>query len=406
MSFNLAPSGRRNARVLAICQGLFVAGISIDLTLTALTGLMLAPSRALVTLPFALITVAGGVTTWFASVSMQSIGRRGGFSIGALAGVLGGLISVWAVFHRDFWAFCAGTALVGVFQAFAQYYRLAAADSVDGPDKAPAVATVLTGGVIAAVLGPALAAWSKDLFLPVTFAGAYLMVALLAALSFTLLIGLYRDTPTHAVQSGSMLDVLPPRPLKAIMRQPIYVAALANNVVGSVSMMFVMTGAPLAAVACRHTIDDGANIMQWHLIGMYAPALFAGVLIKRIGIPQVLGCGMLLNLLALVVAVCSTKLPAFYCALLFLGMGWNFMFVGGTTLLAQSYRQVERGRAQGAAEVLRYACTAVATLAAGPVLDQFGWTALNCAMLPVLMLAAAMTWLWVRKSRPMVAGLV
>ncbi|KAG1245791.1 hypothetical protein G6F65_021036 [Rhizopus arrhizus] len=142
--------GRRNARILAICQGLFVAAISIDLTLTALTGHMLAPNRTLSTLPFALITVAGAVVTWFASLLMQRIGRRNGFALGALAGAAGGGLSVWAVFHADFWVFCVGTALVGVFQAFAQYYRLAAADAVEPAAKSRAISVVMAGGVIAA----------------------------------------------------------------------------------------------------------------------------------------------------------------------------------------------------------------------------------------------------------------
>lgn len=264
-------TGRRNARILAVCQGLFIAAISIDLTLTALTGHMLAPDKALSTLPFALITVAGAVVTWFASLLMQRIGRRNGFALGALAGAAGGGISVWAVFHDHFWAFCAGTALVGVFQAFAQYYRLAAADAVEPAAKSRAISVVMTGGVIAAIAGPALAAWSRDLFAPVAFAGAYLMVALLALLSAALLFGFYRDTET-SVAAGEAQAGLLPRPLRAVARQPVFIAALANNVVGSVSMMFIMTAAPLAAVACSHSIGDGANIMQWHLVGMYAPA--------------------------------------------------------------------------------------------------------------------------------------
>lgn len=344
--------GQRNARLLAVCQGLFIAAISIDLTLTALTGHMLAPNKALSTLPFALITVAGAAVTWFASLLMQRIGRRNGFTLGALAGAAGGGISVWAVFHSDFWAFCAGTALVGVFQAFAQYYRLAAADAVEPAAKTRAISVVMAGGVIAAIAGPALANASRDLFAPVTFAGAYLMVALLALLSAALLWAFYRDidAPVHA---GDTQAGLPARPLREVARQPIFVAALANNVVGSVSMMFIMTAAPLAAVACSHTISDGAGIMQWHLVGMYAPALFAGALIQRFGLARILWAGMLLNVASALIAMGSPSLPAFYAALFCLGVGWNFMFVGGTTLLAQSYRPAERARAQGAAEMAR-----------------------------------------------------
>ena len=383
-----------------MCQGLFTCAISIDLTLTGLTGYQLAPDKRLATLPFALITVAGMATTFFASMLMARIGRRIGFALGAAVGAIGGGISVWSVFHADFWTFCVGTAAVGVFQAFAQYYRLAAADAVETPLKTRAISLVLTGGVIAAILGPALAAWSKDLFAPVVFAGAYLMVAILGAVSAVLLLAFYRDAEPVPVSTEAS-DAPAPRSLSIIVRQPIFIASVASNVVGSVVMMFIMTAAPLAAVACAHTIDDGANIIQWHLVGMFAPSFFTGALIKRIGLAPTLFIGMALNAVCVAAAVTSTTLPAFYLALLCLGIGWNFMFVGGTTLLTQAARPNERARAQGLAELLRYAATAAASLAAGPFLLSQGWSMVNLAVLPVLGLAAVMTIWWVRvEARP------
>ncbi|ALM82749.1 MFS transporter [Bordetella sp. N] len=391
------PAGnRRNATVLALAQGLFTASIAVDLTLTGLTGYQLAPDKSLATLPFALITVAAAVVTLFASLLMQRVGRRWGFVIGALTCGIGGLISVWAVIHEDFWLFCLGTAGVGVFQAFAQYYRLAAADAVAESQKARVISLVMTGGVIAAILGPALAAWSRDL-MPTVFAGSYLMVALLGFLS-ALLLGIgYRDIPLAVVPKHEA--ELPQRPVATVLRQPISLAALANNAIGGVVMMFTMTAAPLAAVACHHTIDDGANIIQWHLVGMYAPSFFAGRLIKRFGLPAVLFAGMALSALCGIVAVASTSLPSFYVALLCLGIGWNFMYVGGTTLLASSHRPSERARVQGTAELIRYILTAAATLGAGPVFEHFGWTNLNLITFPMLILAAALTLLWVRADR-------
>ena len=388
-------SGYRNARILAICQGLFTCAISIDLTLTALTGYQLAPDKSLATLPFALITVAGAVVTWFAAFLIQRLGRRLSFALGALAGAIGGAISVWSVFHGHFWSFCIGTAGVGVFQAFAQYYRLAAADAVNAEYKSRAISTVLTGGVIAAVLGPALASWSKDLFPTALFSGAYLMVALLSLLSMIVLLLFYRDSETvNGTVPATADSDAPARSTADIARQPVFVAALANNVVGSMVMMFIMTAAPLAAVACHHGIDDGANIIQWHLVGMYAPSFFAGALIKRLGLGPVVLAGVALNLACALIAMASTSLPAFYVALLCLGVGWNFMFVGGTTLLAQSYRPSERARAQGLSEFLRYAATALATLAAGPLLEHYGWSALNLAILPLLLICAVVSVWW------------
>ena len=390
--------GRRNALVLSLCQGLFTCAISIDLTLTGLTGYQLAPDKALATLPFAMITVAGALATVFASFLLQRLGRQLGFAFGALIGATGGAISVWSVFHADFWTFCIGTAAVGVFQAFAQYYRLAAADSVEAPAKSRAISTVLAGGVIAAIIGPALAAWSKDLFPVALFAGAYLMVAILGLFSAVLLLSAYRDIEASSAAIAGDSDE-PARPLGTIMRHPIFVASVANNVVGSVAMMFVMTAAPLAAVACQHSIDDGANIFQWHLVGMYAPSFFAGALIARFGLASVLMAGMALNLACVAIAAASTSLVAFYAALFSLGVGWNFMFVGGTTLLAQAYRPSERAKTQGASELMRYAATAVATLAAGPALQALGWGTFNLAVLPVVVLAAAMTLWWMLTQR-------
>ncbi|EJN06619.1 MFS transporter [Herbaspirillum sp. YR522] len=390
--------GRRNAAVLAVCQGLYTCAISIDLTLTALTGWQLAPDKALATLPFALITVAGAVVTWFAAFLIQRLGRRLSFALGAASCAAGGLISVWSVWHGDFWLFCGGTALVGVFQAFAQYYRLAAADAVAAEYKSRAISVVLAGGVIAAIVGPALAAWSRDLFAQAMFAGAYLVVAAMGALSVLVLLLGYRDTspvaPAPAVGQGAAA-----RPLGRIVRSPVFLAALANNVGGSMVMMFIMTAAPLAAVACHYSIDDGAAIIQWHLVGMYAPSFFAGHLIKRLGLGPVLLAGLALNLGCALSAMASTSLPAFYVALLLLGVGWNFMFVGGTTLLAQAYAPAERAKTQGLSELLRYASTALATLGAGPLLARAGWQSLNLAIVPVLAICAVATVAWMRAQR-------
>lgn len=388
--------------MLAICQGLFTCAISIDLTLTALTGYQLAPDKSLATLPFALITVAGAVVTWFAAFLIQRLGRRLSFTLGALFGGVGGAISVWSVFHADFWMFCIGTACVGVFQAFAQYYRLAAADAVPAEAKSRAISTVLTGGVIAAIAGPALAAWSKDLFPTALFAGAYLIVALLGVLS-ALILMLFYPAAKHDGGTAQAAEeaALPARPLGQIVRQPVFLASLANNVAGSMVMMFIMTAAPLAAVACHHGIDDGAAIIQWHLVGMYAPSFFAGRLIKRFGLGAVLMAGLALNFACAVTAMASPGLPAFYAALFFLGVGWNFMFVGGTTLLAQSYTPGERAKTQGLSEFLRYAATALATLGAGPLLARFGWETLNAAIVPMLVICGLVTlrWMWGERMR-------
>jgi MFS family permease len=390
-----AGERRSNAIVLSIAQGLYTAAVAIDLTLTGLTGYQLAPDKALATLPFALITVGSAIATLFASLLMQRVGRRWGFVIGAATGALGGLISVSAILHNDFWLFCLGTAAVGIFQAFAQYYRLAAADSVAPQNKAKVISMVLAGGVIAAILGPALAAWSKNLF-STLFAGSYLMVFFLGVASMIVLACGYRDVEAEKISAQEAAAV---RKLTTVFRQPISLAALANNVIGGVVMMFVMTAAPLAAVANHHSIDDGASIIQWHLVGMYAPSFVAGYLIKRYGMPSVLITGILLSAACTIIASSSSSLPAFYVALLCLGIGWNFMFVGGTALLASSHTPAERAKVQGVAELIRNVFTAAAALVAGPILERFGWVFLNLVNVPFLIVAAVLTFAWVRAQR-------
>ena len=397
------PSGRRAARVLAVCQALYTSSVSIDLTLTGLVGYTLADDKALATLPFSLITVAAALTTIFASFLMARIGRRAGFVVGAAVGAAGGAISVYAIFHHSFWAFCAGTATVGVFQAFAQYYRLAAADAVGVHAKSRAISTVLAGGVVAAVLGPALAAWSRDWLAPVAFAGSYALVTVFGLVSIVLIALLYRDV---APPANVAVAVEPARPLGRIIRQPIFIAALANNALGYAVMMFVMTATPIAALACGHTIGDGAQIIQWHLVGMLAPSFFSARLIQRFGVLRVIGAGIALSAMCGVLALRSTDLPHFYAALACLGVGWNFMFVGGTTLLSQAYQPSERAKTQATSEFTTFAFSALGSLFAGQLLVRFGWQTINAAIFAPLAVAAMATLIfaWSRSRGRVVAA--
>jgi MFS family permease len=390
------PTGRRNATILALCQGLYVCGISVDLTLTGITGYQLAPDKALATLPFALITVGAALVTVGAAFVLGRLGRRLGFALGSLSGALGGLTSVYATFHGLFWIFCIGTALIGAYQGFAQYYSIAAADSVDTAHKSRAISTVLAGGVLAAIAGPALAAATRDLIPNVMFAGAYLLVAVLALLSTVLLLSLYRNIEPAAPAAAD----LPPRRLRDIAAQPIFGAGVATTMAAAAAMTFVMTAAPLAAVACNHSIDDGAHIIQWHLIGMFVPSFFSGRLVARIGVWPVLAAGMVLILACAVTAIASTSLFDFYAALFLLGVGWNFMIVCGTTLFAQSYRPGERPKTQALGGLLNNLAGATAALSAGVALANIGWTLLNFGLLPILAVALLMILRWVAARGP------
>ena len=394
-------SGSRNAALLALCQGLYVCGISVDLTLTGITGYQLAPNKALATLPFALITVGAAIVTVAAAFILGRIGRRLGFAIGSLSGAIGGLVSVYATFHGSFWVFCIGTALIGVYQGFAQFYSIAAADSVEPAKKSRAISTVLAGGVLAAIAGPALAATTRDLIPNVMFAGAYLLVALLALASTVLILAIYRNIEPR----GAAVDDLPPRPLRDIAKTPIFGAGVATTMAAAAAMTFVMTAAPLAAVACSHTIDDGAHLIQWHLMGMFVPSFFTGRLVARFGVWPMLSLGIALMVAAAATAIASTSLPAFFAALCLLGVGWNFMIVCGTTLFAQSYRPNERAKAQAFGGLLNNLAGATAALSAGLVLETLGWSVLNVVLLPILALALVMILRWVtsRRTQPATA---
>lgn len=383
-------ASQRNTYILMLCQALYASSLAIDLTLAGLVGYTLASNKALATLPFALITVAAALTTIFASMLLGRIGKKWGFMVGACAATVGGGISVWAIFHQSFPAFCVGTSLVGVFQAFAQYYRLAAADAVTQAAKAKAISIVLTGGVIAAIAGPMIAGWSKDLFSPVMFAGSYFIVTLFGLTSITLLGFFYRNNTPHK-NFAYKKKITTTRSLKQIVRQPIYIAALANNALGYAVMMFIMTATPIAAIACGHTIIDGAHIIQWHMVGMFAPSLFAARLIQKFGVLHIVYMGITLSTISGALALYSTDLHYFYAALGCLGIGWNFMFVGGSTLLAQSYRPEESSKAQAFSEFSTFMFSALGSLFAGQLLDHFGWKVINLATFPLLFLALICT---------------
>jgi len=378
---------RLNVVILALCQALYLSASSIQVALSGLVGAMLAPDKLLATLPFSLITVMTASTTIPASFVMARLGRRAGFVLGALIGGTGGAISSIAIFRQSFIAFCIGNALMGCFQAVAQYYRFAAADAAEPAFKSRAVSWVMAGGVAAALLGPGIAGFSKDLFAPITFAGSYLAIVVLAALSILLLSRLSIPRPAAPApgQGG--------RKLAVIARQPAFIAAVANGVLGYATMVFVMSATPLAAVACGHSSDDAIGIIRMHLIGMFAPSFVTGSLIARFGVTRVLlaGAGMLLA--SALAALSGLALYNFWAALALLGVGWNFLYVGGTTLLTAAYRPEERAKTQAANEFLTFGVVAVASFASGGVMARIGWNAINYATFPLLLIAAATT-LW------------
>lgn len=384
---------RRPVLVLSVAQALYLSTLSVIFTFSGLVGATLAPTPSLATLPLALSTVVTAVTTIPVSILMGRIGRRAGFQLGALVGATGAGLAAWGIAGSDFALFCVGNALIGVFQASAMYYRFAAADLVAPAFRPKAVSWVLAGGVAAALIGPEVAARTRTLAPTAEYMGAYVAAALLALFSIAVLAALRAPPPAVAAHADAR-----GRPLLEIMRQPVFLVAAINAAVAYMVMSFVMTASPLAVVAAGHGVDAAASVTRWHLVGMFAPSFFTGGLIARFGVLHILVAGALLLSASLAIALGGSGLLAFQASLFFLGVGWNFLFIGGTTLLTEAYAPAERAKTQAANEFLVFGTTALATLAAGTVQTGQGWATVNVAAIPALLIASFAT-LWLLAQR-------
>lgn len=374
-----AHSPTRTAAFLALAQGLLQTGTSLVMTVGALAGTMLAPTPALATVPLSLMMVATMLTTIPASLFMQRYGRGTGFSLGTLLGVSGGLISACGLLYGQFWLFTAGAIFWGMFTGFGGFYRFAAADSVPPALKGRAISMVMTGGVIAAVAGPTLARMSRDWLLPHLFAGSYLAITGLAAASLVLL-QIIRIPPPPRLD----VDDLPARPVLTIMRQPSVLVAVISAALGFAVMSLVMTATPLAMLDCGFAFGPTATVIQWHVLGMFVPSFFTGRLIARFGEQAILASGALLTAACAAANLLGVDFNNFLVALLLLGVGWNFMYVGGTSLFARQIAPSERGKAQAAFDFVVFTCVSAASLAAGLVQNTLGWTTINLGVLPLM----------------------
>lgn len=386
----------RSVALLVVCQALYLCASAIGLTLTGLVGAMLAPSHSLATLPFALVTVATASSTISISLAMARWGRKPLFLLGTLAGVMGGLIAALAIVQSSFLWFCIANLFLGVFQACAQYYRFAASEAASVDYRPKATSLVIAGGVVAALAGPTLAAWARDAVAPHTFAGSYLsVVALCVASAFVLARLKLPAMSSGPAQTNSL-------PLRALVRNPTFVAAVSNSTMGYATMMFVMTATPLAVLGCGLSVGDAASVIQWHLLAMFAPGFFTGRLIERWGVYPLLLAGGALYALGGVVALSGTSLPQFGVALALYGLAWNFSFVGGTNLLMQGFANrspAERARAQAANEFLTFAAVAIGSLLAGVLFNASGWKVVNGLVFPLAATMVSVTLWSLLKSR-------
>ncbi len=395
--------GRWNVLLLAACQALFTTSNAVVVTASALAGQQLAPGSGLATLPFSLQFVATMAVTFPASMLMKRLGRRVGFALGAGCGLTSGVLGCLAILGGRFGLFCLAGALYGGFVGFAQYYRFAAADAAAPALRPRAIAYVLAGGVVAALAGPELAKASNGLFAPVLFAGCYAAVAALALATLCVLALITIPRPGAAERAASG------RPLREIARQPGFVVALMGAMVAYGAMSLIMTATPLAVVACAHGFTDAAFVIQWHILGMFAPSFVTGRLIGGFGARRIMlvGCGLMLACVA--TSLSGVTVAQFWAALLLLGIGWNFLFVGATTLLTTSYEIAEKAKVQAVNDLLVFGTVALASLSSGALQHLLGWAAVNLAVVPPLLGAlGALLWLeWrspERSRRPLAAS--
>jgi MFS family permease len=377
-----------NLWLLAAAQGLFLTNNVVFIAINGLVGLSLAPLGWMATLPVMGYVVGGALSTGLVARSQQRWGRKVSFLLGLGVALLSALTCAAALQLGSFWLLVAATMVAGYYSANGQLYRFAAGELAAPAFREKAVSLVLAGGLLGAVVGPNLANLTRDA-LGRPFLGAYLALALVALLGM-IVIGLIRFPAEPARKAGADSG----RTLGEIMRQPVFIVATVGAALGYGVMNLLMAATPLAMQVCGMPFSDAALVLEWHVIGMFAPGFFTGHLIKRFGVLPVMGAGVLLNALCVAIALSGQELHQFVIALFLLGMGWNFLFTGSTTLAMQSYKPEEKDKAQAAINFCVFATMALTSFASGALVTTQGWTLLNLgSLLPVALTGLALLWL-------------
>ncbi|MHA6731607.1 MFS transporter [Devosia sp. A369] len=385
----------RQVFLLATAQALFQIVSVLVMTIGALAGSILAPAPEWATAPIAAMFLGTAVSTVPASMWMARVGRKIGFATGAALGALGGLLAAGGIATSSLTLLCLGTFLAGTYQGFAQFYRFAAAEVADDAYRPRAISLVLAGGVVAALLGPLLARWGGDLIQPTyTASFLFLSAASFIAIGVLLFVNVPRSVDTAAEKAAA-------RPLGMIIRQPTYLVALFGAVTGYGIMILAMTATPLAMAHHQHGLAATATVIQLHVLGMFLPSFFTGSLIARFGVLRVMFTGIVLLAGHVLLSLSGTGLYSFSAALILLGVGWNFLYIGGTNLLTRTYTTAEKGKAQATNDLTIFIIGLAASLGAGILQNTIGWQTLNLVLLPWLALAAAAI-LWLAKSDALV----
>jgi MFS family permease len=384
-------STKRNVALLAACQALLFTNNSTLIAINGLAGLALAPYAGLATLPVTGWVLGGAIGTMPASLHMRRVGRQRGLTSGTLWGIVGALICGAAIGLQSFWLLCFGTLVFGVYNAYGQYYRFAAADVASGDFKAVAISLVLAGGLVGGILGPTTSRFTIELLTP-KFMGAYLVLIAFALATMILLRFVRIPTPGAVERAGAG------RSLRKIAAQPKYLVAVAAGAIGYGVMNFLMTSTPIAMQVCGHPYGDAAFVISSHVIAMFAPSFVTGPMIKRLGALPVMFAGALLNFAAIGIALAGIAVANFWWSLVILGVGWNCLYIGGTTLLTETYRPEERARAQGMNEQAIFTMMAISSLSSGLTVTTAGWERVNLLALPlVALVAVAIVWFALRE---------
>jgi predicted MFS family arabinose efflux permease len=388
---------RRNALVLAVTQALAGGNNTVLVATAGIVGTMLAPDKGLATLPISIFVLGMWMGTLPIGALARRLGRRNALQIGTACGVLTGLICCLAVLRGSFLLFNVGAVFSGFYAAAHQSYRFAAADTASEALRPKAISWVLLGGVLAGIVGAQLVIATQDLWPPYLFAATYIGQSALALISAGVLmfVNIPKPPPRSAVGDG--------RPLPEIAKQPRFIVAVACGVAAYAMMNLVMTSAPLAMVMCNHSVTEATLGLQWHVLGMYAPSFITGTLISRFGLERVTGLGLALIIVAAMIGIAGISLWHFWIGLALLGVGWNFAFIGATTMVTACHRQNERNKVQAFNDFLVFGSMAIGSFASGQLLASFGWTMVNEVVFPVVLAAAALLLWGALRSRTQIA---
>ncbi len=374
-------TARRNVGLLAVAQAILGSAPPLAFAVGGLAGFqMLGADKSLATAPLTGFNVGVAVGAVVVAAASRVLGRRESFMVGALMGALGSALAAFSLIQSNFWLFAFSLMLMGISGGFTQKIRFAAADASPSFYKGKAISWILAAGIISAIAGPQIAIWLKDALAPVTFAGAFLGMVPLLLCAIAVLF--FLKLPTIAEKKAEAAG--PTRPLSEIVMTQRFLTGMICGISSYALMTFMMTGAPLAMViGCGFSSELATLGIQWHVIAMFAPSFFTGVLITKFGAEKVVAAGLLILMACAVVAHWGIELWNFWGALVLLGIGWNFGFIGATAIVASSYRPAEADKVQGFHDIILFSTVALSSFSSGKVFTAFGWSVMNLIIWPV-----------------------